>query len=300
MELRMQPLDRDTQQCLRFNVTTSQRAKVFAYRDHCGNAVHYFDIPGRHTRLDVSAESIVAVSPHASLPDHLDTTSWADLDLLGDSAELADWLLPSQFARETPALEAFANEIDLNRTADPLTTLRALNARVFHAFAYEPKMTQVDSPIDHALEARAGVCQDFAHIMTALTRGLGIPTRYVSGYIAPKKSEHDRSADNATHAWIESYLPGPGWVGFDPTNNILASDRHIAVAVGRDYGDVPPTRGTLKGDAGSELSVAVAVTPTDASGVPAARTARELSPTVSWIVPPRPLSHEAIEIHGQQ
>src|SRR5678815_4694124 len=113
--------------------------------------------------------------------------------------------------------------------------------------------------------------------MTALARRIGIPARYVSGYIAPHASAHDRSADNATHAWVEAYLPDCGWVGFDPTNDILAGERHIAAAIGRDYGDVPPTRGVFKGDAGSELSVAVAVRPASAPiGV------RDLTPAVSW------------------
>jgi transglutaminase-like putative cysteine protease len=112
-------------------------------------------------------------------------------------------------------------------------------------------------------------------------RSLGVPSRYVSGYIAPRESVH-RASDNATHAWVEAFVPRVGWVGFDPTNNTMAGDRHIAVAIGRDYSDVPPTRGVFKGDAGSELSVAVAVAPATS---PIA--VRELSPSVSWIVPPK-------------
>jgi transglutaminase-like putative cysteine protease len=154
----------------------------------------------------------------------------------------------------------------------------------------------VDSPIDEALRARAGVCQDFAHIMTALIRCVGIPCRYVSGYIASQPSAHDRSDDNATHAWIEALLPGLGWVGVDPTNDIMAGERHIAVAIGRDYADVPPTRGVFKGDAGSELSVAVSVTRAD---IPIQ--SRELSPGVSWVTPPRAAAVEEIaHRHHQQ
>ena len=130
-------------------------------------------------------------------------------------------------------------------------------------FEYKPRSTRVDSPIDEALEARRGVCQDFAHIFIALARPLGIPTRYVSGYLYRDAASHDRSTDGATHAWVEAFLPEIGWIGFDPTNNLIAQDRHIRVAVGRDYADVPPTRGVYKGVTAvrSELGVAVQVGP---------------------------------------
>ena len=125
-------------------------------------------------------------------------------------------------------------------------------------FAYDADSTHVDSPIDEALLHRRGVCQDFAHIMLALARNyLHIPCRYVSGYLYHRRD--DRSIDGATHAWIEALLPELGWIGFDPTNNLLAGERHIEVAVGRDYHDVPPTRGVYKGNAASELSVNVRV-----------------------------------------
>jgi transglutaminase-like putative cysteine protease len=282
MELRMQPLELDRQRTLRFNVTTSQRAKMFAYRDHYGNAVHCFDIPGPHARLDVSVESAVDVSAAPTLPRQLPESAWSEFDGLGATAEHIDWLLPSPFTEVTPALQQFARAIGLDRRHDPLTTLRTLNATVFAQFAYEPRTTRVDSHIDEALRARAGVCQDFSHIMIALLRSIGIPARYVSGYIAPRESHQDRAGDNATHAWVEAFVPSLGWIGLDPTNNTIAGHRHIVVAIGRDYQDVPPTRGVFKGDAGSELSVAVSVA---AAHSPIA--VRELSPSVSWIVPPR-------------
>jgi transglutaminase-like putative cysteine protease len=118
----------------------------------------------------------------------------------------------------------------------------------------------VDSPIDEALATREGVCQDFAHIMIALVRGLGIPCRYVSGYLHHREQDSDRSTPDATHAWVEAFLPHLGWVGFDPTNDLIAQDRHIRTALGRDYADVPPTKGIFRGRANSDLYVAVHVT----------------------------------------
>jgi transglutaminase-like putative cysteine protease len=117
----------------------------------------------------------------------------------------------------------------------------------------------VNSPIEVSLDSRQGVCQDFSHIMIAVVRNLGIPCRYVSGYLYHDQLHHDRSAEGATHAWVEALLPGLGWVGFDPTNGVIAGSRHIKTAIGRDYADVPPTIGTMKGRTETELQVRVRV-----------------------------------------
>jgi transglutaminase-like putative cysteine protease len=261
MEVRMQPRTDGSQHCLRFDLSTTPRARPFTYRDFTGNTVHHFDVPGRHTRLTVMAEALVAMSERHELPDALPTEAWQTLDAPQTRNLYVDELAPSRFARESALLREFSRELPLDRAQDPLTLLRRLTHAIFDAFAYTPHATRVDSPIDDALQSRAGVCQDFAHIMTTLVRGVGIPCRYVSGYLSPDAKSPDRSTASATHAWIEAWLPELGWIGFDPTNNVVADVRHIAVAIGRDYGDVAPTRGVFKGDAQSELAVSVVVTP---------------------------------------
>ena len=140
-----------------------------------------------------------------------------------------------------------------------------MNEGIYRLFAYVPNSTKVDSPIEEALLSRQGVCQDFAHIMIALARPLRIPCRYVSGYLfhCEENGHQDRSLEGASHAWVEAFVPRLGWVAFDPTNNLIGGDRHIRVAIGRDYADVPPTRGVHKGEAHSELAVAVTVSPSD-------------------------------------
>ena len=121
------------------------------------------------------------------------------------------------------------------RRDDPFLAVEPRNAGLERHFKYVPKSTKVDSPIDQAIESRQGVCQDFAHIMIALVRSLRNPCRYVSGYLYRRAQDHDRSVVDATHAWVEAFLPPLGWVGFDPTNCLLAGDRHIRTAIGRDY-----------------------------------------------------------------
>lgn len=263
MELRMQPLTEGPQRCLKFDLTLKPSARITSYRDHLGNAVQHFDIPGRHTQLVINAKSIIESLPRPEPPEKLGAEAWNELDALVDGGDYWDMLMPSYFAKPTDALLTFARELDSQRRDDPLTVLREMNAAIYNAFDYVPQSTSADSPIDEALGTRKGVCQDYSHIMIALARQLRVPCRYVSGYLFHRVEYNDRSAQDATHAWVEALLPELGWVGFDPTNNLLAGQRHIRVAVGRDYADVPPTRGVFKGTAESELSVAVQVKPAE-------------------------------------
>jgi transglutaminase-like putative cysteine protease len=258
MEARMQPLTERGQRCLRFELSTNPRARMFAYQDPLGNIVHHFDILKRHTRLQLTAEAIVDVPQRDPLPVALDANAWEAIDDLAAKGDEYESLAFSKFVPDTDALRRLSRELRLDRTHDPLTAVRRLNSSVFEALDYVPRSTRVDSTIDEVLKRRAGVCQDFAHVMIGLVRLAGIPCRYVSGYLSPNP-QRDRSAEGATHAWVEAWLPSLGWIGFDPANNATAAERHVRVAVGRDYADVPPTRGVFKGPAASELAVSVTV-----------------------------------------
>jgi transglutaminase-like putative cysteine protease len=264
METRMHPRSDQNQRCLTFHLSVSPRCRVFSYRDHLANQVHHFDIPGQHGQLVIVAESLVEVQPAQQIPAFLAPDAWDELDNMIEQGDYWEMLLPSEFATATPALDALAEELDLRRRDDPLMMLHQLNEQIFNHFEYVPKSTKVDSPIDLALLTHAGVCQDFAHIMITLVRTkLRIPCRYVSGYLFHGHKDHDRSVNSATHAWVEALIPQIGWVGFDPTNWLIAGDRHIRTAIGRDYSDVPPTHGIFRGRANSELTVAVRVTPSE-------------------------------------
>jgi transglutaminase-like putative cysteine protease len=268
MELRMHPRTEGGQRCLSFQLSVEPRTRVYEYRDYLGNAVHHFDVPGQHRELKIVAEALVEIEPALELPEALDPSAWDDLDQQAAAGDYWEMLMPSQFAYPSEALLSLIEPLGVRRRDDPLRFLRELNAAVYEWFDYVPKATRVDSPIDHAIEARKGVCQDFAHIMIALVRHVRIPCRYVSGYVYRRSENHDRSPEGATHAWVEALLPQMGWVGFDPTNNLIAAERHIRTAIGRDYADVPPTKGIFKGDSASQLTVSVRVAPSDAPPPP--------------------------------
>ena len=256
----MQPRSEGAQRCVRFDLSIKPRTSITTYQDHLGNLVHHFDIPSHHTNLTIKAEARVEVTPQ-TLPTALTAAAWNELDELLAEGDYWEMLMPSRFAAPTDLLRELAREVNFQRRDDPFSLLRELTTALHDTFEYAPQSTEVDSPIDEALLNRRGVCQDLAHIMITLVRGVNIPCRYVSGYLFHRAEDQDRSAEDATHAWVEARLPGLGWVGFDPTNNLIAGERHIRVAIGRDYSDVPPTRGVFKGEANSELSVAVQVAP---------------------------------------
>jgi len=259
MEVRMRPRTDERQTCTSFNIKLSPSARVLSYQDYLQNTIHFFDIPGAHHRLAINVESVVDIHPILDLPEALPASSWDALHVEHFDHDLFDFVQPGCYTTPTNLTRAFAAELGVRRRDDPLTTLRDLNTAIYRALGYKQSVTTVDSPVDVALANRKGVCQDFAHIMTILVRGLEIPCRYVSGYLFHRKSDHERSALDASHAWVEAWLPDLGWVGFDPTNNVLCDDRHIRVCVGLDYADSAPTRGVFTGVAETSLEVSVQV-----------------------------------------
>lgn len=303
METRMHPRSDGNQRCLTFHLSVSPRCRVFSYRDHLGNNIHHFDIPGPHSQLVIVAESLVDVQPNTMAGPLLGFDSWEELDTMVTAGDYWEFLLPSEYAKSTDLLNELRTDLNVSRRDDPLSLLHEINDKLYSHFDYVPQSTRVDSPIDEALKSKKGVCQDFAHIMIALVRSLQIPCRYVSGYLYHRTQDQDRSAEGATHAWVEALLPRMGWVGFDPTNRLLAGERHIRTAIGRDYADVPPTRGIFRGRADSELSVAVRVAPSEAPPP----LDQELPIPEDWSIlveraqePPAPPLHAANAMQQQQ
>lgn len=261
MEVWMQPQKGARQRLVSFDLDVDPAAQLFSYADPFGNAVYHFDVPQPHDYLRIVASAAVETQAPPPLPEALDQGEWDRLRSDFVRGENFDFLAHGGFAVVTPALLDFIERHGLEelRRRDPLTAVHTLSETIYASFGYEAGVTHADSPIDLALEAGRGVCQDFAHIMIAVCRAWGVPARYVSGYLFTDRQAGDRSDPDATHAWVEVFLPSLRWVGFDPTNNVLAGERHIAAGVGRDYNDVPPSRGVYKGEAESQLAVGVSV-----------------------------------------
>jgi transglutaminase-like putative cysteine protease len=299
-ELRLRPRHDETQSCLSFRITTYPFSKPVAHLDYFNNWVHHFHILPEHSELRVESEATVLVHPqqwYAGAPLRL-----SELDQRHEQLndEYFDWLSPSQFCPVLPAIAEMASEVEALSDGTVRGFAEAASALVHERFTYKPGATHVHSSVEDSLVTRAGVCQDFSHILIAVLRQRGIPSRYVSGYLVPKQSTDARAAmenvigGQASHAWVQAYIPDAGWFGLDPTAGEFAEERHILVARGRDYGDVPPVRGVYKGDAGQSLSVDVRVRPAvDDEGA-------ELLQENSAAPPPRPSGLEQQQQQQQQ
>ena len=275
--LYLRPRSDASQHLESFQILTNPGAELGSYEDCFGNAVHFFDVPSEHERLTVTSRSVVAL--HASDPEETPGAGWDDLKEL-QTPSTWHLLNATPLTQPTPALDAFVARHGIERRETPVASVRDLTSRIHEALAFERGRTRVDSPIDDALTAESGVCQDFSHIMLAIVRGWGIPAQYVSGYLFPTHKGREQVMAQASHAWIECLLPGLGWVGADPTNNTFPPRHHVRVACGRDYRDVPPTRGTFRGSAQQELEVVVRISMLDVepSGGPASLGGGESAP----------------------
>jgi transglutaminase-like putative cysteine protease len=257
-EVRLAPRNDARQELQWFELTTQPAATIFRYVDALGNDVHHFDIIAPHQELLVQTRMRVRTLPACTLPEHLEPSAWDTLERMRVDGQLWDFLEPSPAVPLSPAVGAFADACGLARASNPLTCFRRIISGVYSALLYTPDSTTVDTPIETVLETRRGVCQDFAHVALAIARGHGIPCRYVSGYFAPA-SDESGAQTLASHAWVEAWLPGLEWTAFDPTHDVVAGERHISVAVGRDYGDAAPTRGVFRGGSAGTLSVSVRI-----------------------------------------
>ncbi len=240
--------------------------------DYFGNRVWGFAIQEVHTRLEVTATSRVIVAP-VTAPALALSPPWEKVAELFSDPVSPEVVEPYQFVFDSPLLRVSPELADYARPSfapgTPLLVAAAdLNRRIFKDFKYDPVATTVATPLEEVLEKRHGVCQDFAHLAIAAVRSLGIPARYVSGYLRtrpPAGKERLVGAD-ASHAWFSVFCPSTGWLDFDPTNNVLPAEEHITLAYGRDYTDVSPVTGVITGGGSHRVSVSVDVEPVEPEG----------------------------------
>lgn len=252
--LRVAPLDNGTQQCEEFSFAVDPDVRVYERRDYFGTRVHEFTVARPHQRLDITARARVNVVAPDPPPD----SPWEAVATPAYRARAAEFLTDDE---PDPWEPTFAELRESVRAETPLATLERLVEVVPERFEYRPGATYVGSTIHDLLTIGGGVCQDFAHLSLFLMRSWGLAARYVSGYLfVPGPDEGNRSAEVATHAWVEVLVPngnGSAWVGADPTNRKLATDDHVKVGHGRGYHDLPPIRGVYRGAAEADVDARV-------------------------------------------
>ena len=248
-------------------------------RDAFGNPVSWIAFHAPHEALLIRSAMTVAVKPH--LPENLaESPPWERVrDHLAYDAtaprpedlDAARFLFESPHVRIKHELAAYAADC-FPPDRPVLLGAQALMAKIFKEFKFDPEATTVSTPVMEVLEKKRGVCQDFAHLMIACLRALGLSARYVSGYLLtrPPPGKPRLIGADASHAWVSVYTPDfpNDWVDFDPTNNLLPNTEHVTVAVGRDFSDISPLRGIILGGGGAEPDVQVTVTPLDEEEIP--------------------------------
>jgi len=250
------PMKDAHQEVMRQDLDITGEPAVEVYKDYYGNEVGSFTHAEPHTALIIDSRLEVITKPRPPVEDTIAVeTQWAQLEQIRWQVPYIDFLKQEQFDSLLEVLESICP--DKARSQTPLVAAMQLRNYVYENFKYIKGVTSVESTLDEVWGLKAGVCQDFAHVLLVLLRQIRIPARYVSGYICPNKN--GMRGEGATHAWIEAYIPFNGWIGLDPTNNCIADDLHVRLAIGRSFSDVSPVKGTYKGSAGQQLEVGVSV-----------------------------------------
>src|SRR5256884_5249696 len=243
MEVRLQPMDGNGQRRVDFRLELSHGLKARTYVDGFGNHVHYFNLVRPHSGLSIISRSTVETG----------------IALDADPGEelVHDFLRFRSPVREVDGVRELARRYAITDPASPASVeqaLEELTLAISRDFTYDRTVTNVYSAVDDVLTLRAGVCQDFAHLFIAVARAMGVPARYVSGYIHLRG---DNTTFTASHAWAEAWVPGRGWIGVDATHPARTTLHHVRLAVGRDYTDAAPTRGIYVGSANSTMTISV-------------------------------------------
>jgi transglutaminase-like putative cysteine protease len=263
---RLEPLATATQSRESFSLQIFPEPTLRKARtDYFGNQLCFFAIQEIHTKLEIITHSRVTVQPRKpSQPES--TATWESVAAMFRDPVSPEVVEPYQFVFDSPQIRASRELFDYASESfgadTPLIAgARDLTRRIHQDFKFDSKATTVATPLEEVWEKRRGVCQDFAHLGIACLRSLGLPARYVSGYLRtrPPEGKPRLVGVDASHAWFSIFSPGTGWVDFDPTNNVQTAEEHITVAYGRDFGDVSPVAGILTGGGRHDVKVSVDV-----------------------------------------
>jgi transglutaminase-like putative cysteine protease len=253
-EIKIYPFNSSAQHVLYHEINITGQPEIMVATDYWGNRTGMFNLMPSHTELVIESKLIVRSNP----PEQ-------DLKAFNDGfealqKEIKKDLFLFELSRSErlelhDGIRAIAEEIKTSKAV--MLVIEACSKYIFENFQYVKGITTIETTVEQILEIHSGVCQDFAHVMLEVLRYLHIPGRYVSGYICPNKN--GMRGEGATHAWVEAWIPGYGWAGIDPTNNVWVSNHHVKLAVGRNFNDCSPVKGTFKGPAKQSLSVYVSV-----------------------------------------
>jgi transglutaminase-like putative cysteine protease len=254
-EIRIYPFACHEQEVLYHEINITGNPDILAITDYWGSRAGMFNLLPSHKLMVIESKLIV----RSLGKQDLDHNMISGFDALREEVANNLNLLELSHIKEIELREQIheiTNEIYApgDAVAD---VIRKCSAYIFTYFNYIKGITSVETTVAEILEHRSGVCQDFAHVMLEILRSLHIPSRYVSGYICPNKN--GMRGEGATHAWVEAWIPGTGWAGIDPTNNIWVTNHHVKLAVGRNFNDCSPIKGTFKGPARQSLSVFVSI-----------------------------------------
>ncbi len=257
--IRLHPINDDNQQVTSHFITVTNNSLVETYNDFYGNKIGTFLITEPHDELSIISEVEVNTTSRLFPEDNYDViTQWEEIKLRKYDANIIDFLKPTPFTGS----EEILNLIQIKRLDEktPYKAALELCEYVYTTFKYIQGVTNVDTTLNEVWDLKAGVCQDFTNVLLQMVRMCGIPARYVSGYICT--TNDITRGEGATHAWIEAYIPFYGWLGIDPTNNAIANENHVRLAVGRSYEDCSPVKGVFKRKVESDLFVKVEISTT--------------------------------------
>lgn len=250
------PIKDAQQEVIEHQLKITGDPSVDIFTDYYGNEVATFTNPSSHNKLKI--ESIIEVNVKKKAlpePNIFHQNQWESLQRSSFQLPYINFLKQENFNAQVEILEAINPQ--QKESKSPFEVAKYLCSYVFKNFKYIKGITTVETTVDEIWKLKSGVCQDFAHILLVMLRYMGIPARYVSGYICANKN--GMRGEGATHAWVEAYLPEYGWLGLDPTNNCVVEDMHVRLAVGRNFIDCSPVKGTYKGTSKHTLEVKVSV-----------------------------------------
>ena len=254
-EIKIFPAHSAEQEILHQELEISSHPEVERFSDYWGNEAGVFNLLSPHSELSITSRLKIRTTDNPELKINF-ISVFNDLEgEVNNRLKMLELSNP-EFAQSQPLIDEIARLVYSPDDSVALT-IKNCSDYIFTNFSYIKGITHIETTIDEILEKKAGVCQDFAHIMLQILRSVKIPSRYVSGYICPNRPGF--RGEGATHAWVEAWVPGSGWTGIDPTNNIWATNTHIKLAVGRNFADCTPVKGTFKGPANQLLSVLVSV-----------------------------------------